>query len=141
MTITKKNLFLGQQLTRILLAAIKNKAFNEIITKSPFNFKHSNINFVAIYRDGVQISAKPLQPDFENDRFIRSCMIIAILEKVFEYFCRNNLILLNSHLNLGSHYIFHIREKHIRGTQKSHLWIHQNHQLEVGILTLFVHSC
>ena len=74
MTITKENLFLGQQPTRILLAAFENEAFNGIITKSPFNFKHSNINFVAIYRDGVQIPAKPLQPDFENDRFIRSYM-------------------------------------------------------------------
>ena len=74
MTITKKNLFLVQQPTRILLAAIENKAFNGTITKSPFNFKHSNMNFVAIYRDGDQISAKPLQHDFEKDRFIRSYM-------------------------------------------------------------------
>ena len=88
MTITKENLFLGQQPTRILLAAIKNEAFHGIITKSPFNFKHSDINFVAIYRDGVEIPAKPLQPDFEN-KFIRSYMryrlvnIIAIMETVF----------------------------------------------------------
>ena len=73
MTITKENLFLGQQPTRILLAAIENEAFNGgIITKSLFNFKHSNINFVAIYCDGVQIPAKPPKPHFENDRFIRS---------------------------------------------------------------------
>ena len=60
MTITKENLFLGQQSTRILLAAIENKAFNGRITKSPFNFKHSNIIFVAIYHDEVQIPEKPL---------------------------------------------------------------------------------
>ena len=77
MTITKENLFLGQKPIRILLAAIENEAFNGIITKSPLNFKYSNYNFVAIYRDGVQIPAKPLQTDFENDRFI------AILETVF----------------------------------------------------------
>ena len=45
-----------------------------MITKSSFNFKYSNIKFVAIYRDGVQIPIKPLQPDFENGRFIRSYM-------------------------------------------------------------------
>ena len=33
MTITKENLFLGQQPTRSLLAAIENEAFNGIITK------------------------------------------------------------------------------------------------------------
>ena len=78
MTITKENLFLGQQPTRILLAAIENEAFNGIITNSSFNFnfKHSNINFVAIYRDGVQIPAKPLQRDIKNDRFIRSYMCL-----------------------------------------------------------------
>jgi len=27
---------------------------------------------VAVYCDGVQIHSKPLQPNFENDRFIRS---------------------------------------------------------------------
>ena len=27
---------------------------------------------MTLYRDGVQIPAKPLQPDFANDRFIRS---------------------------------------------------------------------
>ena len=74
MTITKENLFLGQQPIRILLATIENEAFNGIITKSPLNFKYSNINFVAFYRDGVQIPAKPLQTDFENDQFIRSFM-------------------------------------------------------------------
>ena len=74
MTITKENLFLDQQPTRFLVAAIENEACNEIITKSPFNFKHSNINFLAIYRDRVQIPSKPLQPDFENDRFICSYM-------------------------------------------------------------------
>ena len=72
MTVNKENLFLGQQPTRILLDAIENEAFNKIIHKSSFNFKHSHINFVAIYCHGVQIPAKPLQPDFENDRFIRS---------------------------------------------------------------------
>ena len=47
-TITKENLFLGQQATTILLATIENNTFNGIITKSPFDFKHSNINFVAM---------------------------------------------------------------------------------------------
>ena len=62
MTITKENIFLAQQPTRIfLLAAIENGAFNGIITKSPFNFKHSNIHFAAIYRNRVQIPAKLLQ--------------------------------------------------------------------------------
>ena len=73
-SITKENLFLGQLPTRIVVGVVDNDAYNGVIQKSPFNFKHNNINFITIYRDGVQIPSKPLQPDFANDRFIRSYM-------------------------------------------------------------------
>ena len=71
-SITKENLFLGQLPTRMVVGVVDNDAYNGVITKSPFNFKHNSINFMMIYRDGVQIPSKPLQPDFTNDRFIRS---------------------------------------------------------------------
>ena len=71
-SITKENLFLGQLPTRMVVGVVDNDAYNGVITKSPFNFKHNNINFMTIYRDGVQIPSKPLQPDFTNDRFVRS---------------------------------------------------------------------
>ena len=57
---TKENLFLGQLPTRLVVGVVDNDAYNGVITKS------------TIYRDGVQIPSKPLQPDFTNDRFIRS---------------------------------------------------------------------
>ena len=83
MTINKENSFLGQQPTRILLAAIENEVFNGIIAKITFNFKLSNINFVAIYRDGVLILKM-------IDLFAATCVyldrlvnIIAILDTVF----------------------------------------------------------
>ena len=71
-SITKENLFLGQLPTRMVVGVVDNDAYNGVITKSPFNFKHNSINFMTIYRDGVQIPSKPLQPDFTNDRFVRS---------------------------------------------------------------------
>ena len=71
-SITKENLFLGQLPTRTVIGVVDNDAYNGVITKSPFHFKHNSINFMTLYRDGVQIPAKPLQPDFTNDRFIRS---------------------------------------------------------------------
>ena len=70
--VIKENLFLGQLPTRLVFGVVDNDAYNGVIAKSPFNFQHNHINFVAIYRDGVQIPSKPLQPDFVNDRFIRS---------------------------------------------------------------------
>ena len=73
-SITKENLFLGQLSTRIVVGVVDNDAYNGTIQKSPFNFKHNNINFIIIYHDGVQIFSKPLQPGFSNDRFIRRDM-------------------------------------------------------------------
>ena len=71
-SITKENLFLGQLPTQLVVGVVDNDAYNGVITKSSFHFKHNNISFMTIYRDVVQILFKPLQPDFANDRFIRS---------------------------------------------------------------------
>ena len=65
-SITKENLFLGQLPTRIVVGVVDNDAYNGAIQKSPFNFKHNNINFITICRDRVQIPSKPLQPDFNG---------------------------------------------------------------------------
>ena len=72
LSILKENLFGGRLPTRLIVGLVDNDSYNGTIAKSPFNFQHNNINFIAIYRDGVQILCKPLQPDFENERFIRS---------------------------------------------------------------------
>ena len=56
----------------MVVGVVDNDAYNSVITKSPFNFKHNSINFMTIYRNVVQIASKPLQPDFTNDRFVRS---------------------------------------------------------------------
>jgi hypothetical protein len=45
-----------------------------LIRKNPFDIKHYKINFVALNVDGRQIPTKPLQPDFENNGYIRSNM-------------------------------------------------------------------
>jgi hypothetical protein len=49
-------------------------ALNGAIGKNPFDFQHYKINFVALNIDGRQIPTKPLQPDFENNGYIRSYM-------------------------------------------------------------------
>ncbi|XP_019364880.1 PREDICTED: uncharacterized protein F54H12.2-like [Gavialis gangeticus] len=61
-----ENLFLGQLPKLIIIGG--NYA------KNPFNFKHYNINFVALYIDGEQTPTKPLQPDFENGNCVREYM-------------------------------------------------------------------
>jgi hypothetical protein len=59
---------------RLVIACIDSDALNGTIGKNPFDFKHSKINFMALNVDGRQIPAKPLQPDLENNGYIRSYM-------------------------------------------------------------------
>ncbi|XP_075784913.1 uncharacterized protein F54H12.2-like [Pelodiscus sinensis] len=67
----QKNLFLGQLPKQLVIGFVDNDAFSGSYVKNPFNFKHYNINFVALYVDGEQVPAKPLQPDFENGNCVR----------------------------------------------------------------------
>ena len=72
MNVNKENLFLGQLPKRVFVGLVDNDAYNGVVTKNPFNFKHQNIDFIAMYMDGQQIPAKPLQPNFGRGRYIRS---------------------------------------------------------------------
>ena len=49
-----------------------NDAYNVEYSKNPFNAKNNAINFLAVYVDGRQVPAKPLQPNFETGSDIRS---------------------------------------------------------------------
>ena len=44
----KKNLFLVQLPTRIVTGIIDKNLYNEVITKSPFCFKHNGVNFMCL---------------------------------------------------------------------------------------------
>ena len=68
----QENLFLGQQPKRIVLGLVENTAFSGNKNKNPFNFKHFDLDFLALYADGTQIPGKPLKPDFEEGLYMRS---------------------------------------------------------------------
>ena len=72
MSHTHENLFLGTLPKRIILWRVDNDAFNGTFEKNPFHAKNNAINFLAIYVDGRQVPAKPLQPNFETGHYIRS---------------------------------------------------------------------
>jgi hypothetical protein len=68
----QENLFLGQLPKRIVIGMVDNAAYNGDIGKNPYHFRHYNLNFLALYMDGQQIPAKPLQPNFEENKWARS---------------------------------------------------------------------
>ncbi len=62
----QENIFLGMLPKSIILAMTENAAFSGAYDKNPVAFKHFNLEFLALYRDGVQIPSKPFQPEYEN---------------------------------------------------------------------------
>ena len=65
---THENLFLGTLSKGIILWCVDNDAFD----KKQFHAKNNAINFLAVYVDGRQVPAKPLQPNFETGQYVRS---------------------------------------------------------------------
>ena len=72
MSHTHENLFLETLPERIILWCIDNDSYKGEYYKNPFNAKNNATNFLAVYVDGCQVPAKPLQPNFETDSYIRS---------------------------------------------------------------------
>ena len=70
MSHTHENLFHGGLPKRIILWCVDNDAFNGTFEKNPFHAKNNGINFLAIYVDGRQVPAKPLQPNFETGQYM-----------------------------------------------------------------------
>ena len=70
----QENLFLGQLPKLLVIGLVDNDSFSRTHNKNPFNFKHYDINFVALYLDGEQVLAKPLQLDFETGNCVREYM-------------------------------------------------------------------
>ena len=65
---THENLFHGTLPKRLVLWGIDNDAYNGNYAKYPFNAKNNAINFLAVYVDGRQVPAKPLQPNFATGK-------------------------------------------------------------------------
>ena len=72
MMANQENLFLGQLPKRVVIGMVENKAFNGDMEMNPFNFRHFDVNYLALHVDGKQIPAKPLTPDFTNALYTRS---------------------------------------------------------------------
>lgn len=72
MSFVQDNIFTGQMPNRIVIACVDNDAFNGNYEKSPFEFKHYDINFMGVYVDGQPVPHPPITPCFEKNHFIRA---------------------------------------------------------------------
>ena len=62
--------FTGQLPTKLIIGFVDNDAFNGIIHKSPFNFKHYRVNSINIVAGGHIY--KPYKPNFADNLYCRS---------------------------------------------------------------------
>ena len=52
MMANQENLFLGQLPKRLVIGMVENKTFNGDNDKNPYNFKHFDVNYLALHVDG-----------------------------------------------------------------------------------------
>jgi ribonucleoside-diphosphate reductase beta chain len=65
-------IFNGQIPRRLVIACVDADAYHGTYAKSPFNFKNFGIDEVSVCAGGQTYPAKPLTPDFPNNRYVRS---------------------------------------------------------------------
>lgn len=70
--VVQDNLYLNTLPTKLIIGIVDSAAFNGDFAKSPFEFKHYNINSMSLYIDGQQIPSKRLQPNFTEGAYARS---------------------------------------------------------------------
>ena len=70
--VNEQNLFLGVLPKRLILGMVDNTAFDGTYKDNPFNFKHNNLNYLALHMNGRQIPAQPLTPRFKDSLYVRS---------------------------------------------------------------------
>src|SRR5277367_1800611 len=61
----------GQLPRRVFVTIVPNSAFSGNIKQNPYNFKHYNLTYIAVYIDGTQFPAKAFTPDFTKKLYTR----------------------------------------------------------------------
>ncbi|GFW82412.1 uncharacterized protein F54H12.2 [Trichonephila clavipes] len=72
MSFIQDNIFSGQMPKKLFVGCVDNEAFHGAFSKSPYEFKHFNLNFIGVYVDGQPVPHNPLELDFSKDQYIRA---------------------------------------------------------------------
>ena len=75
--VTYDNLYLGKLPKRLFIGFVDSNAYDGNKTKNPFNFKHYNINFLTLYKNGVQVPSQAYTPNFGEKQNMRSYISIS----------------------------------------------------------------
>ncbi|GFW25039.1 uncharacterized protein F54H12.2 [Trichonephila clavipes] len=72
MSFIQDNIFSGQIPKKLFVGCVDNEAFHGAFSKSPYEFKHFNLNFIGVYVDGQPVPHNPLELDCSKDQYIRA---------------------------------------------------------------------
>ena len=75
-SINKDNVVMGQLPRRMIVGLVTNTSVNGDVKSNPYDFKNFDLNYFALYVDGELYPNKPLDPDFEDDQFLRAYMTL-----------------------------------------------------------------
>lgn len=67
----QENLFLGAIPKYVILGMVHHDAFTGRRDLSPFNFRHNDVEYLALCQDGRQVPAKAFQPQFDRGNSVR----------------------------------------------------------------------
>ena len=70
LSFTQENLFSGQLPSRVVIGLVSNESFNGSYAHNPYNFHHYDLTQLKLYVDGNQGYLAPIEPEFNNGRFI-----------------------------------------------------------------------
>ncbi len=66
------NLYLNHIPHRVVIGCVDTAGYNGSWTKNPFFFHHWDISSIALFKDGQPVPAKALEPNFDNQMYVRS---------------------------------------------------------------------
>ncbi|GFW77856.1 uncharacterized protein F54H12.2 [Trichonephila clavipes] len=72
MSFIQDNIFSGQMPKKLFVGCVDNEAFHGAFSKSPYEFKHFNLNFIGVYVDGQPVPHNPLELHLSKDQYIRA---------------------------------------------------------------------
>ncbi|GBM49395.1 Uncharacterized protein F54H12.2, partial [Araneus ventricosus] len=71
MSMVQDNIFVGQLPKRIIVGCVENDAFHGTLQKSPYDFKHFDMNVIGVYVDGQSVPHNPLELNFDKNNCIK----------------------------------------------------------------------
>jgi hypothetical protein len=80
-SVSVDDIFQGEIPEKLIVTLVASEAYSGSYRKNPYNFKHYDCNFVALYVDGRSVPSVPLEPNYESQHFVTSYLTLGMHNK------------------------------------------------------------